>query len=405
MKNSIVIMSHYGYRLYDKNIRKYLEGDCLDFSHNVYLYNITRRVSKVLNLNEWGLDNGLEYRYMCGNDSNCSKIDRELKDIDIEFFFWFTGYKLDHQAEIPFQIDRDKRYMFPRVFDIDLFYQGAIVEFDWEVIQYKDKQSIFDSLMNNKKDITTFGHFKPEYKITYTELTPKERHIDYDHDDQGKINYYMNILTLKFYNNHFEYILYERTKIEFLDILASIGALFSTIKFFFDLVFSYYSKSFNNYKTLEKILSSPKDHFKKIEINSEYKDSINGSTDGENNDLMKDIDKKDLLINKSSDENESENEIKYDINNKNIDEDNPIVLDKLPFIDFFYNNIYCKCCKKRRNQELINSLNEISYKYLSIEALLYNQLKLEGLFNDYNWNNPSLKNVLNNKMIKELKNI
>ena len=140
---SIVIMSHYGYRLYDKNIRKYLEGDCLDFYHNIYLYNITRRVSKVLNLNEWGLDNGLEYRYMCGNDSNCSKIDRELKDIDIEFFFWFTGYKLDHQAEIPFQIDRDKRYMFPRVFGIDLFYQGAIVEFDWEVIQYKDKQSIF----------------------------------------------------------------------------------------------------------------------------------------------------------------------------------------------------------------------------------------------------------------------
>jgi len=126
--------------------------------------------------------------------------------------------------------------MFPRVFDIDLFYQGAIVEFDWEVIQYKDKQSIFDSLMNNKKDITTFGHFKPEYKITHTELTPKEKHIHYDHDDQGKIYYYMNILTLKFYNNHFEYILYERTKIEFLDILASIGALFSTIKFFFDLL-------------------------------------------------------------------------------------------------------------------------------------------------------------------------
>ena len=170
------------------------------------------------------------------------------------------------------------------------------------------------------------------------------------------------------------------------------------------MIFGYYSKNFNNYKILEKLLSSP-DHFKKIELNSVYKDSINGSTDGENNDLMKDIDKKDLLIDKSSDENESENEIKYDINNKNIDEDNPIVLDKLPFIDFFYNNIYCKCCKKRRNQELINSINKISYKYLSIEALLYNQLKLEGLFNDYIWNNPSLKNILNNKMIKELKNI
>ena len=45
------------------------------------------------------------------------------------------------------------------------------------------------------------------------------------------------------------------------------------------------------------------------------------------------------------------------------------------------------------------------YKYLSMEALLYNQLILEGLFKDYNWNNPSLKNILNNTMIKGLKNI
>ena len=218
----------------------------------------------------------------------------------------------------------------------------------------------------------------------------------------------MNFLTITFNNNHYEYILYERTKKEFLDILASIGALFSTIKFFFDLVFSYYSKNFNNYKILEKILSSPKDHCQKIEINSEFKDSINQSTDGENNDPMKDINKKDLLIDKSSDENESENEInnkKDDINFKNIDENNPIILDKLPFIDFFYNNIYFKFWNKRRNQELINSINEISYKYLSVEALLYNQIKLEGLFNDYHWNNPSLKNVLNNTMIKELKDI
>jgi len=390
------------FRIYDTSIKKYLEGESLDEKHSVYLYNITRRVS---DLSYWDTD-GLEFHYICGNDSNCSSIDTGSK-LDRMFYFFYTSYKLDHQAEIPFQIDRAQRYMFPRVFLFDDPNKGVIVEFDWEVIQYKDKQSIFDSLTNNKKEMTTFGHFKPEYKITYTDLTPKENHIKYNRDDKGNKIYYMNFLTIAFNNNHYEYILYERTKIEFLDILASIGALFSTIKFFFDFVFSYYSKHFNNYKILEKLLSSP-DHFKKIEINSEYKDSINGSTDGENIDPMKDIDKKDLLINKSSDENESENEInieKDDINNQNIDEDNSIILDKLPFIDFFYNNIYCKCCKKRRNQELINSINKISYKYLSIEALLYNQLKLEGLFQDYNWNNPSLKNILNNKMIKELKNI
>ena len=48
---------------------------------------------------------------------------------------------------------------------------------------------------------------------------------------------------------------------------------------------------------------------------------------------------------------------------------------------------------------------EIVYKYLSIDSLLYNQLKLEGLFKDYKWNNPSLSNIKNNIMIKNLKKI
>jgi len=389
------------FSIYDTYIKKYLEGECSDEKHFGYLYNITRRVSDLLN---WNLD-GLEFHYKCGNDSNCSSLDSSK--LERKFHFGSTGYKLDHQAEIPFQIDRDEIFLFPRILEFKNPNKGAILEFDWEVIQYKDKQSLFDSLINNKKEITTFGHFKPEYKITEIDMTPKEKHIKYNYDDKGNKNYYMNFLTVTFNNNHYEYILYERTKIEFLDILASIGALFSTIKFFFDLVFSYYSNNFNNYKILEKLLSSPEGHFKKIEL-TKFIDSINQSKEEENNDTMKDIDKKDSLIDKSSDENKSENEVnikKDDINSKIIDEDNPIVLDKLSFIDFFYNNIYCKCCKKRRNQELINSINEISYKYLSVEALLYNQLKLEGLFSDYNWNNPSLKNILNNKMIKELKNI
>jgi len=392
---NFLIISVGEFKIYDKNIEKYLKRICIS---KYCMYNITRRVS----------GQELEYHYICGNDSNCSSINGY--SLARAFKFWYTGFKLDHQAEIPFQIDKNKntRFLFPEFLGFDDRNVREIVEIDWEVIQYKDKESIFDSLMNNKKEITSFGHFKPEYKISYREMTPKEKHIDYNYDEKGNKIYYMNFLTIIFKNNHYEYILYERTKKEFLDVLANIGALFSTIKFIFDFIFSFYSKNFNNYKILEKILSSSKDHFKKIEINSEFKDSINEPIDKENNNIIKDIEKKDLLIDKSSDENENENEIniqKNDINIKNTHEDNSIVLDKLPFIDFFYNNIYCKCCKKRRNQELINSINEISYKYLSIETLLYNQLKLEGLFNDYNWNNPSLNNILNNSMIKELKKI
>ena len=114
---SKLIVSDYDFRLYDKNIRKYLEVDCLYSSRSINLYNINRRVSEVLNWHEYGLEQGLKYHYICGNDSNCSLIDKDIKYKEIEFFFWFTGYKLDHQAEIPFQINRDERYMFPRAFD------------------------------------------------------------------------------------------------------------------------------------------------------------------------------------------------------------------------------------------------------------------------------------------------
>ena len=335
---------------------------------------------------------GLEYHYICGNDSNCSSIDSD--HLERRFAFWFTGYKLDHQAEIPFQIDRDVAHIFPIIYGFDGNKTREKIEFDWEVIKYKEQKSIFDSLTNNQKE-TTYGHLKIEPKVTSIEMSPKRIFIRYNYIKKW---YYMNFLTIKINNNHYEYILYERKKIEILDILANIGALFSTIKFFFTIVFNYYSKNFDNYKILGKILNSPKEPIIKIELNLNINNSIDQSIDEEEekNNEIKDIDKKDLLIDKESNDNNNEN---------NIDECDNIVLDKLSFIDFFYNNIYSKCCKRRRNQELINSANEIVYKYLSIDSLLHNQLKLEGLFKDYKWNNPSLNNIMNNIMIKNLKNI
>ena len=158
----------------------------------------------------------------------------------------------------------------------------------------------------------------------------------------------------------------------------------------------------DNYKILGKILNSPKEPIKKIELSSNF------NIEEEKDNKIKDLDKKDPLIDEALNENKmniKESDFNKETNENNIDEDNSIVLDKLSFIDYFYNNIYSKCCKRRRNQELINSVNEIVYKYLSIDSLLYNQLKLEGLFKDYKWNNPSLSNIKNNIMIKNLKKI
>ena len=115
-----------------------------------------------------------------------------------------------------------------------------------------------------------------------------------------------------------------------------------------------------------------------------------------------------LIDNTSSKENKlniKEDNINNDIIENNMDENNSIVLNKLSFYDFFFNNIYSKCCRKIRNQEIINMVNEILYKYLSIDNLLYNQIKLENLFKDYKWNNHSLDNIQNNELIKKLKKI
>ena len=42
---------------------------------------------------------------------------------------------------------------------------------------------------------------------------------------------------------------------------------------------------------------------------------------------------------------------------------------------------------------------------MSIESILYNQMKLENLFIDYNWNNPILNNIEKNDLINKLKTL
>ena len=60
---------------------------------------------------------------------------------------------------------------------------------------------------------------------------------------------------------------------------------------------------------------------------------------------------------------------------------------------FFCNNLYFNKCSQFRSQETLHICNKILLKYMSIESLLYNQMKLENLFKDYNWNNPILNNI------------
>ena len=80
-------------------------------------------------------------------------------------------------------------------------------------------------------------------------------------------------------------------------------------------------------------------------------------------------------------------------------------LPKFHFYDFFYNNIYSDQYCNSPTQDIISSCNDLITKYYSIDAVIYNQLRLENLFKDYKWNNPKLKSIENNDLIFHIKNL
>ena len=334
--------------------------------------------------------------FFCGEDKNCTLFKKY-----IELFRWsefgnihleYPGYKIDHLNDPP--IYKDKAKTFDIDFHLEDIYQPVVYYFDWEVIKYKDQKSLFDTFTNRQTEYI-FGHLKNDKPGTEIYLYGTE---DFANNWNIKEKHFLPLIDIKFSNNHDEYLLYKRKKIEFLDVLANIGAILSTVRTIFVVFFSFYSKNFNNYKVVGKILDYPKEPIKKIELTTKFKDDISLNEKVVEDENMNKIKNSEPLINKPL----NDNNFKHSDINKN--DDSSFSLDKLSFIDFLYNNIYLNCCKKKRNQEVINMVNDIIYKYLSIDSLIYNQMKLENLFKDYKWNNSMLNDIQNNPMIIKLKN-
>ena len=53
---------------------------------------------------------------------------------------------------------------------------------------------------------------------------------------------------------------------------------------------------------------------------------------------------------------------------------------------------------------MISNSEEILYKYFSVDNIVYNQIIFENLMKDYIWNNPKMKSIYNNELIKGLTN-
>ena len=133
--------------------------------------------------------------------------------------------------------------------DIWYRYQLEFEEYlyDWEVIKYKDQKSLFDILTDRKSEYI-FGHIKNmKNNKTYFQIGDEfyER-IARRIEDYEELGFYLAISNIQFYCDFDNYLFHKRKKVELLDVIANIGALFSTIKFFFSLFFSFYSKNFDN---------------------------------------------------------------------------------------------------------------------------------------------------------------
>ena len=138
-----------------------------------------------------------------------------------------------------------------------------------------------------------------------------------------------------------------------------------------------------------------------------YKNEIINYENKENN-IDKDLD--DDINNIDSNDNSRKSSLIITENNSEInnEEDELLqmkIMPKFSFIQFFCNNLYCNCCNKFRKQEFLYICNQIMLKYLSIDSILYYQMELENILKDYKWNNPILKNIEKNALIKKLKNI
>ena len=285
------------------------------------------------------------------------------------------------------------------------------LDFKLSSILYEEKKGIsrlFDYISGQDKKYRT-AFIEDETKIFQYNL-PNFAHID------DEIYYHIaNINTIPID----KYEKYLRSEIGFLSVLANIGALFSTLKVVFVVVYQFYSKKFDNYEVIEKILETElqKDKINKNliklseknkDINSQMELSEVNAKEKENN-----IDNMIIPLIKSSTGKEKDIDVKEVINSEEKiseekNEENALIneedriLPKISFFEFYFNNIYFKICKRRKNQEIVNICDKIIYKYISIDSVLYNLIRLENLFKDYRWNNPELNSLKNNEIIREL---
>ena len=333
--------------------------------------------------------------YEC-DDSNC-KMEEDLSDITNIINIQYDGFKIDHEDADPIQ-NQTNFYSIP--FYKNKFTGSVLI---WENVIYKHSSTGID-FFRCLKDSYYNGFINDFYMM---DLETNDQIIQHN----GR--YYKCLGTIEFRLNP-QYIEYSRKRDSELDTIGIMMSLWGVSFNILQFIFSLYSQNFDNYKIIEKILGSNKNNNQQNNgTNLPNFKGLNESpitnTNKTNNDKKLEliqIDKSSPLVDDLPEENNLIiNDDGYNNAKKDNDGNIQLILPKLSFKDFYINNFYC-CCKSPDNrQEIINICNEIIFQYYSIDYIIYNLIKLDNLFKDYKWNNPSLNNIETNEMFIKLKSV
>ena len=212
----------------------------------------------------------------------CEDIMCYAKNITEEYYYIIMRHSyfvLDHQNK-SLPIYMENKYYIQRRFDFSHIYWKNI-EFEWNVIKYKKDKGI--SLLIDKiqkKSDEYVGGYLNYYNSYYIYSNGSATYFDCSDE-------YRLLASIENKGFGDRIVVYKRNKKQIFDLIASIGALCSTFFTIFSTVFNYYSKNFDNYKILGKILNSPKEPIKKIELSSNF--NIEEEKDNKIKDLIKKI--------------------------------------------------------------------------------------------------------------------
>ena len=330
---------------------------------------------------------GLAVFYRCkGTDCKIREEDK-LKLDSYNLNFKYRGFIIDHQnSEEPImQLPEDRFWQ-----ESFRFLENTMIIFvKWSLIQYEEKKGIFGKMFDDIR-----GHSNMYYG---GDIKSRETYIDDGHvrafpdqiwnvtDKDG--NHFITLLLL-LSNIFADNDKYTRSANSVLDVLANLAALGSTILSLVGLAYRIlYSHNYDNYKIIENILT------KQLRVN------INPFNDKKDTEAK--IELNTGLIEQDLEENDNKELIGEEKPKKGPSEN--INLPSPKFYDFLFNFFYFKCCRHSNKQSLINSCNNIVAKYITIEKLLYNQMRLEYLWKDYKWNNPQYGIKEKDDLLLELK--